>query len=73
MLVTIYMSQNPSRGSRWPGQAEMWGEMELVWAESEAGAADSPPLWAPTSQNIIPLRWSLSLAGGWERIRHGQS
>lgn len=62
MLVTIYMSQNPSRGSRWPGQAEMWGEMELVWAESEAGAADSPSVGTDKSKHHSP---SLVSQPGW--------
>lgn len=53
-LVTIYMSQDPPRGSRWPGQAEMWGETGLVGLSQRQGL-ETAPQWALTSRTFHPL------------------
>lgn len=48
------MSQDPPRGSRWPGQAEMWEETGLVGL-SQRQRPETAPQWALTSRTLRPL------------------
>lgn len=54
-------------------RAETWGEMGLVWAESEVGAANSFSVGTDKSKHHHGRPWSLSMARVQERIWCEQS
>lgn len=64
-LVTIDISQNPPRGSRWLSRAETWGQTGLVGLSQRQGLQTTQ--WVPTRHSITP--WLSPWLGGEEEVR----